>query len=137
MPVTIILKALGYTSEQILAGFFTFDLFHVSKVGVDFELVPERLRGDIARLDIVTKSGKIIVKKDKRITAKHIRELEQAKIDKLSVPEDFLLGRVLGHNVLDHETGEIIALANEEITEELIAKFREANIEKNLHYIYK
>jgi DNA-directed RNA polymerase subunit beta len=113
MPVTIILKALGYTSEQILAGFFTFDLFHVSKVGVDFEVVPERLRGDIARLDIVTKSGKIIVKKDKRITAKHIRELEQAKIDKLSVPEDFLLGRVLGHNVLDQETGEIIALANE------------------------
>ena len=135
MPVTIILKALGYTSEQILAGFFAFDLFHVSKVGIDFELVPERLRGDIARLDIVTKSGKIIVKKDKRITAKHIRELEQAKIDKLSVPEDFLLGRVLGHNVLDQETGEIIALANEEITEELIAKFREANIEK-IYTIY-
>ena len=135
MPVTIILKALGYTSEQILAGFFTFDLFYVSKIGIDFELVPERLRGDMARLDIVTKSGKVIVKKDKRITAKHIRELEQAKIDKLSVPEDFLLGRVLGHNVLDQETGEIIALANDEITEELIAKFREANIE-NIYTIY-
>ena len=135
MPVTIILKALGYTSEQILAGFFTFDLFHVSKIGIDFELVPERLRGDIARLDIVTKSGKIIVKKDKRITAKHIRELEQAKIEKLSVPEDFLLGRVLGHNVLDQETGEFIALANDEITEELIARFREAKIEK-IYTIY-
>jgi DNA-directed RNA polymerase subunit beta len=135
MPVTIILKALGYTSEQILAGFFAFDLFHVSKIGIDFELVPERLRGDISRLDIVTKSGKVIVKKEKRITAKHIRELEKAKIDRLSVPEDFLLGRVLGHNVLDQETGEIIALANEEITEELIAKFREANIEE-IYTIY-
>ena len=113
-----------------MLGFFAFDVFHISKKNIKFELVPERLRGDIARIDIVTKSGKVIVQKDKRITAKHIRELEQAKIDKLSVPEDFLLGRVLGHNVLDQETGEIIALANDEITEELIAKLREANIEK-------
>jgi DNA-directed RNA polymerase subunit beta len=135
MPITVLLKALGYTSEQILAGFFAFDVFHVSKKSIKFELVPERLRGDVARLDIVTKSGKVIVQKDKRITAKHTRELEQAGIDKLSVPEDFLLGRVLGHNVLDQETGEIIALANDEITEELIAKFRENNIEK-LYTIY-
>jgi len=135
MPITVLLKALGYTSEQILAGFFAFDVFHISKKNIKFELVPERLRGDVARLDIVTKSGKVIVQKDKRITAKHTRELEQAGIDKLSVPEDFLLGRVLGHNVLDQETGEIIALANDEITEELIAKFREASIEK-LYTIY-
>ena len=135
MPITVLLKALGYTSEQILAGFFAFDVFHISKKSIKFELVPERLRGDVARLDIVTKSGKVIVQKDKRITVKHTRELEQAGIDKLSVPEDFLLGRVLGHNVLDQETGEIIALANDEITEELIAKFRETNIEK-LYTIY-
>jgi len=135
MPITVLLKAIGYTSEQILAGFFAFDVFHISKKSVQFELVPERLRGDIARLDIVTKSGKVIVQKDKRITIKHTRELQQAGIDKLSVPEDFLLGRVLGHNVLDKETGEIIALANDEITEVLIAKLREANIEK-IYTIY-
>lgn len=135
MPITVLLKAIGYTSEQILAGFFAFDVFHISKKNVQFELVPERLRGDIARIDIVSKSGKVIVQKGKRITVKHTRELQQAGIDKLSVPEDFLLGRVLGHNVLDKETGEIIALANDEITEELFAKLREANIEK-LYTIY-
>ena len=135
MPITVLLKAIGYTSEQILAGFFTFDVFHISKKNIQFELVPERLRGDIARLDIVSKSGKVIVQKDKRITVKHTRELQQAGIDKLSVSDDFLLGRVLGHNVLDKETGEIIALANDEITEELFAKLREANIEK-LYTIY-
>jgi len=135
MPITVLLKAIGYTSEQILAGFFTFDVFHISKKNIQFELVPERLRGDIARLDIVSKSGKVIVQKDKRITVKHTRELQQAGVDKLSVSEDFLLGRILGHNVLDKETGEIIALANDEITEELFAKLREANIEK-LYTIY-
>ncbi|MFB3081329.1 MAG: DNA-directed RNA polymerase subunit beta [Nitrosomonadaceae bacterium] len=130
MPITVLLKALGYTSEQILAGFFAFDVFYISKKSIQFELVPERLRGDVARIAIVTRSGKVIVQKDKRITVKHIRELQQAGIDKLSVPEDFLLGRVLGHDVLDKETGEIIALANDEITEDLFAKLREANIEK-------
>ena len=65
------------------------------KKGILFELIPERLRGDIARFEIATKSGKVIVQKDKRITVKHVREMQQAGIDKLAVPEDFLLGRVL------------------------------------------
>src|SRR5215216_2036795 len=57
MPVTILLKALGYNSEQILAQFFMFDSFHLGKKGIEFEVVPERLRGDIAKFDIVTKAG--------------------------------------------------------------------------------
>ena len=56
--------------------------------------------------------------------------MQQAGIDKLAVPEDFLLGRVLGHNVVDKETGEVMALANDEITEVVLAKLREANIEE-------
>ena len=135
MPVTTLLKAIGYTPEQILAGFFSFDVFHLSKKDIKFELVPERLRGDMARFDIVTKSGKIIVEKDKRITVKHVRELQQAGIESLVVPEDFLLGRVLGHNVVDKETGEVVALANDEITEIVLANLQEAKTEK-IYTIY-
>ncbi len=135
MPVTTLLKAIGYTPEQILAGFFSFDVFHLSKKEINFELVPERLRGDMARFDIATKNGKIIVQKDKRITVKHVRELQQAGIERLTVPEDFLLGRVLGHNVVDKETGEVIALANDEITEIVLAKLQESNTEK-IYTIY-
>ena len=135
MPVTTLLKAIGYTPEQILAGFFSFDVFHLSKKYIKFELVPERLRGDIARFDIVTKSGKVIVQKDKRITVKHVRELQQAGIESLVVPEDFLLGRVLGHNVVDQNTGEVVALANDEITEAILAKIQEAKTEK-IYTIY-
>ncbi|SEK46946.1 DNA-directed RNA polymerase subunit beta [Nitrosovibrio tenuis] len=130
MPITVLLKAIGYTPEQILADFFSFDTFHLSKKEILFELIPERLRGDIARFDIVTKNGKVIVQKDKRITVKHVREMQQAGIDKLAVPEDFLLGRILGHNVVDKETGEVLALANDEITEVLLAKLHDANIEQ-------
>ena len=78
MPVTVLLKALGYTPEQILADFFMTDTFHLNRKGIEFEVVPERMRGEIAKFDINTKSGKQIVQKDKRITVKHIREMEQA-----------------------------------------------------------
>ena len=128
MPVTILLKAIGLTPEQILATFFEFDCFHLSKKGIQFEVVPERLRGEVARFDITDKAGKVIVAKDKRITAKHIRELADAGIKKISVPEEFLVGRVIGRNVIDAETGEILANANEEITESLLGKLRESGV---------
>jgi DNA-directed RNA polymerase subunit beta len=129
MPVTILLKAIGYTPEQILAGFFMMDTFHISKKGIQFELKPDRMRGEIARFDIVTKQGKLIVQKDKRITVKHVRDMEQAGLSKIAVSEEFLLGRTLGHSVVNKETGEIIANANEEITESLLKKIVEAGID--------
>src|SRR5438874_2566721 len=129
MPVTILLKALGYTPEQILQQFFDFDTFHVTRKGIEFEVVPERLRGDIAKFDIVTKAGKVVVQKDKRITVKHIREMEAAGMKKLTVEPDFLVGRTLAKNLVNKETGEVVAKANEEITEPLLAKLAEAGIE--------
>ncbi|MGE5526285.1 MAG: DNA-directed RNA polymerase subunit beta [Rhodospirillaceae bacterium] len=129
MPVTILLKALGYTPEQILKEFFVFDTFHITKEGVEFELVPERMRGDTARFDIQAK-GKTIVAKDKRITVKHVREMEAAGLTQIPAPEDFLLGRTLAHNVIDTSTGEVLANANDEVTEQVLAKLREAGIDR-------
>jgi DNA-directed RNA polymerase subunit beta len=128
MPVTILLKALGYGPEQILAGFFMMDTFHVGAEAVEFELHPERMRGEIARLDIHDKKGKLIVAKDKRITVRHVRDLEQAGIHRIGVPDEFLIGRVLGQNVVDQETGEILAQANDEVSEEVLRKIRAARI---------
>jgi DNA-directed RNA polymerase subunit beta len=129
MPVTILLKAIGMTLEQILAAFYDFDTFQLSKSGSQFELVPERLRGEVARFDFVDKAGKAIVQKDKRITVKHIRDMEVAGIKRMAVPDEFVLGRTLAHNVVNKETGEILANANDEITEVLLAKLRETGVE--------
>ncbi len=128
MPVTILLKAIGMTSEQILANFFVFDNFNLHADGADMEFVSERLRGEVARFDITDKSGKVMVAKDKRINAKHVRDIEAAGVKHISVPEDYLLGRVLAKNIVDPDTGEVVAVANDELTEELLAKLREANI---------
>jgi len=130
MPVTILLKSLGYTPEEILKAFFEFDTFHFGKKGIQFEVVPERLRGEIARFDIEAKGGKLIVAKDKRITVRHIREMQEAGIDKLTVAEDFVNGRVLAHSVVDKDSGEIIANANDEITDTLLGKLQAAGITK-------
>ena len=129
MPVTILLKAIGLTPEQILSHFFVFDHFALAKdEGAQMEFVSERLRGEVARFDITDRSGTVLVSKDKRINAKHIRDLEAAKIKHIAVPEDYLLGRVLASTIVDNETGEIIANANDELTEELLANLRVAGI---------
>ncbi|GGX23853.1 DNA-directed RNA polymerase subunit beta [Undibacterium macrobrachii] len=128
MPVTILLRAIGMTNEQILANFFVFDNFSLHSDGAEMEFVSERLRGEVARFDISDKSGKLIVAKDKRINSKHVREIESAGIKMISVPEDYLLGRVLAKNIVDADTGEVVANANDELTEELLAKLRDAKV---------
>jgi DNA-directed RNA polymerase subunit beta len=128
MPVTILLKAIGLTPEQILANFFVFDNFRLHPEGAQLELVPDRLRGEIARFDLVDRDGKVIVARDKRINARHIRDLEAADVRYASVSDDYLLGRALAQPVIDAETGEIVARANDELTEDLLGKLRDARV---------
>jgi DNA-directed RNA polymerase subunit beta len=128
MPATILLRAIGMTPEDILEAFHDFDDFRLNGEEIEFGVVADRLRGEVARFDITDPTGKLIVARDKRITAKHIREIEQAGISRITVPEDFLLGRVLARNLADAETGELIAKANDEITEDLLAKMRLAGV---------
>ena len=135
MPVTILLKAIGLNPESILANFYVNDNFRLMDSGALMEYVAERLQGDVARFDITDKSGKVVVAKDKRITARHTRELAQSGTTHVSVPEDYLIGRVLARNIIDSDTGEIIARANEELTEVLLKKLRSAGVQE-LQCIY-
>ena len=128
MPVTVLLRAIGMNTVEILEAFHDFDTFRLQGEEIEFALVPERLRGEVARFDITGPDGKLIVTREKRITAKHIRELDKAGIERIVVPEDFLLGRVVARDLVDDETGEIVARANDEITEDLLAKLRLAGV---------
>jgi DNA-directed RNA polymerase subunit beta len=135
MPVTILLKAIGLNNEQILANFFNFDHFALTANGASMEFVPERLRGQLANFDVLDKNGVVVIQKDKRINAKHIRELEAAKTKTIAVPDDYLVGRVVARNTVDPDSGEILAYANDEITEDLLTTLRDAGI-KQLETIY-
>jgi DNA-directed RNA polymerase subunit beta len=127
LPATILLRALGYENEEILDFFFETNTFHITQKEVKLDLVPERLRGEMATFDIKVKS-KVIVEEGRRVTARHIRDLDKAGAKSLVVPDEYLYGKVLSHNIVDKETGELIASANEDVTEELLEKLREAGI---------
>ena len=130
LPVTIILRALGLGNEEILDIFFDKNDFYISSKEVRMGLVPERLRGETAIFDI--KLGrKTIVEEGRRITAKHVRDMESSKIDQLVVPTEYLEGKILAHDIVDKETGELLAAANAELTPELI----EILIEKEVDHI--
>lgn len=133
MPVTILLKAIGMNAEEILASFHDFDTVTV-KTGKDgaktlhFGVIASRLRGEIARFDIQDKKGETIVARDSRITVRHIKAIEQAKVTSQEIASEFVLGRVLAKAVVDKATGEVVAQANDEITEELLEKILAADV---------
>jgi len=128
LPATILLRALGYNSEEILEKFFDTSIFHYKKEVFTLELDPERLRGEIAAFDIVDKKGGVIVEKGRRITARHIRELEKGKVTTLEVTQEYMVGRALAKDIADPKTGELLLECNTEITEENLALMVEAGI---------
>ena len=135
MPGTILLKAIGLTPEQILERFYEFDHFKLTQKTVTWVFEPARLQGEKAGFDIADNEGKVIVAKDKRITARHVRLMNEAGIKSVAVSDDFLIGRVLAKAIFDKETGEKIVDANDEITEDTLVALREAKI-KSLETLF-
>jgi DNA-directed RNA polymerase subunit beta len=134
LPATILLRALDYSVEDILGMFFENNVFHIHGDEFNLDLIPERLRGEIAPFEI-KKAGKIIVEKGRRITMRHISQLEAAKIKKLEVPADYVIGKVLAKSVINDETGEILANANDIITADILKSFVKAKV-KSFETLY-
>ncbi|MDT8880900.1 DNA-directed RNA polymerase subunit beta [Halomonas saccharevitans] len=128
LPATVLLHALGMSAEEILAEFFEFSTFHIEKSGFSVELVPSRLRGETATFDIKDGDGNVIVEEGRRVTQKHIRQLEKAGLERLDVPMDYLFGKTLAKDQVDPNTGELICSCNSEITPELLEKLGQAGV---------
>ena len=120
LPASIILRALGYSTEEILSMFFENDVIHLGTETSTLELVPERLRGQQLEFDLKGAKGKVLVEAEKRITARHIRELTKSGVSKIEVPEEFIIGRTLAKDIINTETGELLVEANQEITAEIM-----------------
>ena len=136
LPASIILRALGYTTEEILGAFFETDKVTMTKAKASLELVPKRLRGETFGFDL--KDGKkVIVEAGRRINAKHVRQMEKAGLEKLEVPDEYFIGKVLAHDLIDKETGEAFEgmNANTELTEENVERFLEIR-PKEVQFIY-
>ena len=122
MPVSILLKALGYNNEQILNTFYDKETVYLSSEGVEVDLVASRLKGETAKFDIVDNDGNVLVAAGKRITTKNIRDIEKSGLTRLKVELDALVGKTFATDVIVPDTGEVLAKANDEITEEILAQ---------------
>ncbi len=127
LPVSIILRALGMNETEILDTFFEKNTFFVSKDSVSLELVPARLRGETSSFEIRI-GDRVIVEEGRRITARHVRQLEEAGVKRLAVPRDYTYGKILAHDVVNTDTGEILAKANEVLTAASVEKIIDAGI---------
>jgi DNA-directed RNA polymerase subunit beta len=134
LPVSIILRALNLSNQEMLDLFFEKNDFYLSAKGFEFGLVPQRLRGDTATFDI--KIGrKLIVEEGRRISARHVRELEESGAKTLEVPREYLEGKILAHDVVDKATGELLARANDELTNAMVDQFIEKGV-KHIRTLY-
>jgi DNA-directed RNA polymerase subunit beta len=127
LPVSIILRALGMNEGEILDTFFDKNHFFIGRDEVSLELVPARLRGETATFEIRI-GDQVIVEEGRRITARHVRQLEDAGVKKLTVPREYIYGKILSHDVVDTNTGEVLAKANEVLTAASMEKLIEAGI---------
>ena len=121
LPVSILLRAMGYSNEEILGSFFEQNTITAKKGKFELVLNADQLKGQTATFDI-EHDGKKIVQVGKKITARTVKQLNEAGIKKVKVPSDYLLGKVLATGIMDANTGELVARANEVISQELIEK---------------
>ena len=129
MHATVLLRALGYSTQDLLNYFYNTEEVFLEKGGkyaksVEFDL----LGGQRATRDIKVGS-EIVVKKNTKFTKAAIKKLRDAKIDRLPIDLEELVGKVAAHDVVDKETGEVVLEVNEEVTEAKLEKLREASIE--------
>ena len=135
LPVTILLRALGMDNEEILDTFFETTKISLKKSGAKLALIPGRLRGETTFFDIRSKTGKMLVAAGRRITARHIKMIEDAGVKALDVPDEYLIGKIVANAIIDKESGEVLADANAELTEELLEKLRDTGI-KSLNILH-
>lgn len=120
LPATMLLRALGYTPDEILEMFFQTNKITFENGAYHLDLVPERLRGETAIFDIVA-NGEVVVEAGRRITARHIRILEKENVTRLEVPDSYLHGKVLAHSIIDEDSGEVLLDCNIVIDEDVLA----------------
>ena len=130
LAASIILRALDYSTQDILDLFFERVQYKIKKDTLVMGLVADRLRGETASYDIKDAEGTILVEKGRRITARHIRQLEKTNTTELEVPVEYISGKIAAQDYIDPDTGEVLVSANAEISLEDLAKLSMAGIKE-------
>ena len=128
MPVTILLKAMGSSTQFILNYFYNVESVLIEKGGRLSIAVNDSLIGDKAPEDVVAKGGEVIAKKGRKISKPLLKKMIDSGIKRIPVNDEDIIGRITSSDVLDPQTGEILLKCNEEVTAEALQLFREKGI---------
>jgi DNA-directed RNA polymerase subunit beta len=128
MHATVLLRALGYSTQDLLNYFYSTEVIYLEKGGkfsksIEYALLP----GQRATRDIRV-GGQTVVKKNTKFTRAAIKKLKDAKVDRLPIELVELIGKVSAEDVIDKETGEVLLECNEEVTEVTLDRLREAGV---------
>ncbi len=131
---TILLRAIGFTSQEILEKFYEKETYLIGSNSYSLKVVPRRMVGKIAPSDIKGTQG-VIIEAGKRITARHIRLIESSKIKTLEIPKESLFNQTIAEDIIDPSTGEIAISCNTLIDEEVLLKLSELKL-KEINVLY-
>ena len=131
---TILLRAIGLSSQEILDNFYEKETYLINSDQYSLKVLPRRMVGKIAPSNIKGTQG-VIIEAGKRITARHIRLIESSKIKTLEVPKESLFNQTIAEDIVDPATGEIAISCNTLIDEEVLLKLTELKL-KEINVLY-
>ena len=129
LPATILLRALGYETSEIIDLFFEKDEIKYDKDSFLLKLIPDRLKGTIAIDDLKIKN-KLIIEAGKIFNARHVKLLQESKLEYLPISDEYLYGKILGQDIIDEETGEILIPQNTPIDIDNIDLIKKLSLDK-------
>ncbi len=117
-PATILLKALGYSTEELLNFFYKTERIIIGEG--EYRKIPalEYLAGQRAAVDMITKQGEVIIKKGRKFTKATVKKMVEEGIDTVAIEYESIIGKVAARDVAAPDSGEVILEVNEEITKE-------------------
>ncbi len=128
LPATVLLRALGYSTEELLNYFYPRERIHLGEQASK-EFNAELLQGQKVTLDVVNPDGgEVFAKQGKKFTKASIRKMNQAGITRIPILAEDILGKVAAYDIVDMNTGEVLVECNEEISKERLADIRSHNI---------
>ena len=119
-PATILLKALGFSQDDILEYFHSIDKVYLKKGKLFRTIDIEKMEGQRIMSDMRDSKGQIVVHEGRRITRSVIKKVKLAKIREIEIQREDLKNAVTGRPVVDFSTGEVLLESNKEITPEFL-----------------
>ncbi len=130
IPATVLLRALGYSTEELLREYYDTETVYIEGTNYYKSVDVDVLKGQKASAEVVDDEGNVIVKQGKKFTRASIRKLKRAEMTRIPISFDEIVGKVASEDIFDSSTGEIIVECNEELTEKSLNELIERGIDE-------